>query len=135
MYARWQGGASAMCASAEVTNLPDAWHPMAPDTCRGASRSEAAAGMTMLLALRCLAMQARQRVAVPKTCQGCFAKLPARHAIHNTVRPTARQISTPGSEASGPKAPPVSHSGNPERAVLRAMAGPMSVPETAAPNR
>ena len=64
-----------------------------------------------------------------------LANRPPFQAIRIVSRPTAVQMTRAGREASGPNRPPVSQSGKPSFAVLRAMAPPKSVPETTAPNR
>ncbi len=64
-----------------------------------------------------------------------FLNLPFREAAHRTAAPTIVQIANAGTEASGPNAPPVSQLGMALLAVLVAIEGPKSPPDTVAPNR
>lgn len=66
---------------------------------------------------------------------GRVVQQPARAAIHITAPPTAVQRTKAGSEASGPNAPPVSHSGTPGTGVRLAMRALTTPPDTGAPNR
>jgi hypothetical protein len=62
-------------------------------------------------------------------------KLPALRASESAATVTEVTRSRANTEASGPKAPPVSHASAPGRVVLTAIEEPRSVPETAAPKR